>query len=403
MKVQRWNLLSSIQHHIYLQRPTKPQLGNVGAEDSLFVTARDQDKKTKEANNGLTEYNPDREKVTVMVNGPQGQVYMTEKDVTTIAAIPGVKGVVRTYPISVDYMTAGEKKFQTEVTQYIDGFNIDLEAGRLANNKSTDEITIPQKYLKPLGMSENSQDALGKKITFQLTNREGQTFTKTATIVGVQRSSLVGGSGINASATFVKSAYDEQNAGTTQPTQYAFLIARFDVNSSEEELNALKQQFDQKGYDALTIQDQIGSVNQVLDVVTMALNIFGGIALLAASFGIINTLFMAVQERTREIGLMKALGMGRNKIFMLFSLEAILIGFWGSLIGIILANIAGRIINQVAANTFLKSFEGFKLLAFPLQSMLLVMVIIVVIAFLAGTLPARRASRKDPIEALRYE
>jgi putative ABC transport system permease protein len=379
------------------------QLGNVGAKDSLFVTALSQDQATKDANNGLTEYNPDRQKVTIQVNGPPGSVYMNDKDVTKIAALPGVKEVTKTYTVTPDYMSAGQKKFQTQVDQYVDGFNLDLEAGRLVSNKSQDEITIPQTYLAPLGLGNDSAVALGKTLTFGFTDATGQTFSKTATIVGVQRASLVGSSGINASTNWIKDAYDKQTGILGKPPVYAYLIARYDVNSSASEQAALKQHFTDAGYKAKTIQDQIGVANKYLNAVTMALNIFGGIALLAASFGIINTLFMSVQERTREIGLMKALGMGRGKIFLLFSLEAIFIGFWGSLIGIGLANIAGRVLNNVAANSFLKGFEGFKLLAFPWQSMLLVIAIIVAIAFLAGSLPARRASRKDPIEALRYE
>jgi putative ABC transport system permease protein len=379
------------------------QLGNVGAKDSLFVTARAQDKATKEANNGLTEYNPDRQKVTAQANGPQGSVYMTDADVTKIAAIPGVKSVTKTYTITPDYMTTGAKKFQTEVSQYTDGFNIDLESGRLIKNDSQDEITVPQKYLAPLGLGNDSHAAIGKKLSFGFTDATGQKFSKTATIVGVQRASLIGSSGINASTVWVKDVYAQQTGILGRPPIYAYLIARYDLNSTAAQQAALKQRFTDAGYEAKTIQDQIGVVNKVLTAVTMALNIFGGIALLAASFGIINTLFMSVQERTREIGLMKALGMGRGKIFLLFSLEAIFIGFWGSLIGIGLANIAGRVLNNLAANSFLKGFEGFKLLAFPLHSMLLVVGIIIVIAFLAGSLPARRASRKDPIEALRYE
>jgi len=379
------------------------QLGNVGAENSLFVAARDQDKQTKEANNGLSEYNPDRQKVTEAVNGPPGSLYMTDKDVAKIQGIPGVTEVVKTYTINPDYMTTGDKRFQTSIMQQIEGFNIDLEAGRLVNVDSADEITLPKSYLKPLGIPDDAQQALGKEVTFGFTSATGQTFEKTATIVGVQNASLVGSDGISASPNWVQSAYEQQTGVLGKEPLYVYLVARFDINASEADKAAIKERFSAAGYDALTIQDQIGVVNQILGAITMALNIFGAIALLAASFGIINTLFMAVQERTREIGLMKALGMSRGKIFFLFSLEAILIGFWGSVIGIVLANVAGRIINNIAADGFLKSFEGFELLAFPWQSTAGVIAIIVVISFLAGTLPARRASKKDPIESLRYE
>ena len=133
------------------------------------------------------------------------------------------------------------------------------------------------------------------------------------------------------------------------------------------------------------------------------LNFFAGIALLAASFGIVNTLLMAVQERTKEIGLMKAMGMSSRKVFLLFSTEAMLLGFWGSLIGSLAGVTVGLVANKVATDTFLKDLVGFELTSFPLLSIFVIMFIIMMIAFLAGTLPARRASKKDPIEALRYE
>jgi putative ABC transport system permease protein len=110
-----------------------------------------------------------------------------------------------------------------------------------------------------------------------------------------------------------------------------------------------------------------------------------------------------VKERTKEIGLMRALGMGRRRIFLLFSSEAVLIGFWGSILGVAFAALAGQVINAVGTNGFLKDYPGLSLLTFPPSTVVAVVLGIMLIAFLAGTLPALRASRKDPIEALRYE
>ena len=84
-----------------------------------------------------------------------------------------------------------------------------------------------------------------------------------------------------------------------------------------------------------------GMFKTVIDGIVLVLNAFAIIALLAASFGIVNTLLMSVQERTREIGLMKAMGMGSGKVFGLFSLEAAFIGFLGSAIGVGVAMLAG--------------------------------------------------------------
>ena len=133
------------------------------------------------------------------------------------------------------------------------------------------------------------------------------------------------------------------------------------------------------------------------------MNLFAFIALLAASFGIINTLVIAVMERTKEIGLQKALGMGRAKIFFLFSLESILIGFWGAILGIGGAVLLGTAANSYASKYYLESFEGYSLIAFKPFSLLFIVVLICLVAFVAGVLPAFRASRLNPIEALRYE
>ena len=112
---------------------------------------------------------------------------------------------------------------------------------------------------------------------------------------------------------------------------------------------------------------------------------------------------MAVQERTKEIGLMKAVGMSRRKIFILFSIEAVLFGLIGSVAGVLAANLLGRAINSVASKGFLKDFDGLQLLSFELASVLTIILGITLIAFLAGTLPARKASKLDAIKALRYE
>src|SRR5699024_10023236 len=109
-------------------------------------------------------------------------------------------------------------------------------------------------------------------------------------------------------------------------------------------------------------------IRNIINAITSVLTMFGGIALLAASFGIINTLYMSVQDRTREIGLMKAMGMSGGKIFFSFSVEALLIGFWGSVLGILGAMGASSLINDLATKSFLKELTGFTLLQFNLSS-----------------------------------
>ena len=106
---------------------------------------------------------------------------------------------------------------------------------------------------------------------------------------------------------------------------------------------------------------------------------------------------------TAEIGLMKAMGLSNGKVFTIFSVEAALIGFFGSILGILGAVGVGNLVNRLATDSFLKALTGFKLIQFSLPSSLTIILVIMFIAFLAGTLPARRAAKLDPIESLRYE
>ena len=80
-----------------------------------------------------------------------------------------------------------------------------------------------------------------------------------------------------------------------------------------------------------------------------------------------------------------------------------MLGFWGAAVGVGLAYVTAAVANSLAKTTFLKDLPGFELVVFNPVTLVAIILIVMLIAFLAGTLPARRASKKDPIEALRYE
>jgi len=141
----------------------------------------------------------------------------------------------------------------------------------------------------------------------------------------------------------------------------------------------------------------------VVDGIIAVLNSFAVIALIAAGFGIVNTLLMSVQERTREIGLMKAMGMRGGSIYALFSTEAVFTGFLGIVLGTAAAVGIGSVANGLIVENFLTDLDGLQVLRFELVPVASILVTVMLIAFLAGTLPARRAARQNPIDALRYE
>ncbi len=121
------------------------------------------------------------------------------------------------------------------------------------------------------------------------------------------------------------------------------------------------------------------------------------------ALGLAGTMSTNVLERTREIGLMKAMGMSGSRIFALFSAEAVFIGFLGSAIGSAVGIALGSVISSVLANGFLSGLVGLQLIAFTPISIISVILLVMAIALVAAVLPAAKAARQSPIDSLRYE
>lgn len=379
------------------------QLGNLGAENVLIIQPQGD---ALFSTDGPQEYDPNRT-IRAGGDGPSGStVVLTQKDLDTVLAEPGIEEAYFDIATAPDYIEGvNGTKFSLAASPWTEGSNIQLDAGSLPSNKDPErELLISRTFSDAMGYA-TPQDAVGATVELGIKDPTGTQEIVEATVIGVQSESLIANAGAMINRSLSEALNEIQTRGLPEErkNQFTSITAEVDPNISDEDFQAIKDSLDEKGYTATTFQDQIGIFKQVIDAVILVLNIFAGIALLAASFGIVNTLFMAVQERTKEIGLMKAMGMSSNKVFTLFSVEAILLGFWGSLLGSLAGIGIGAIANSIASNTFLQDLVGFELTSFPFTSVLVIMLIIMSIAFLAGTLPARRAAQKDPIEALRYE
>src|SRR5437660_1826780 len=158
------------------------------------------------------------------------------------------------------------------------------------------------------------------------------------------------------------------------------------------------------GFTTFSILDASRSLQQFFKVLDVFLGIFGSLALAVAFIGIVNTLVMAILERRREIGIMKAIGASDGDVKKLFFAEAGAMGILGGIVGVALGWAIGSLIN-VGTNVYLKR-QGFPpehFWAVPWWLVVFAIIFAFLVSLVSGLYPAGRAARLDPVQALRYE
>lgn len=355
--------------------------------------------------NGPQEYTEDKDNANA-------STYIKDEQIEAAKKIDGIK-VFNALPNSTaDYVTSKktDKRYRINLNLVVEGINFDMSNGVSPNtNKDAGyEIAINEDLAKALGY-ENVADIVGETVQIAVPSNltcytaikrsECQTILDVK-VSGTQAPGILSMGGSRANLAFWTRVNEINYEGMPVETNRSYQ-ATADVDP--DKIDSVKAELEKIGLKAMSVDDEVGMFKVFFDAILIVFNIFGGIALVAASIGIINTLFMSVQERTKEIGLDKALGMSNGHVFASFSCEAILLGFWGSAVGVVVSMIIGNIVSGIARETFLADFPTFQLTIFEPLTMITIVAIIMFIAFLAGTLPARKASKKNPIDALRYE
>jgi putative ABC transport system permease protein len=219
-------------------------------------------------------------------------------------------------------------------------------------------------------------------------------------IVGiVERETGPGGIGVQVTPVMLPLGFAKTMA-VRQNAYLSLIVKVAGAQYTQDVEDAIKK----KGLSAFSVNDALQGAKRAFIILDIVLSLIGSIALAVSSLGIVNTMVMSILERTREIGIMKAIGGSDSDVRRIFLIEASAIGFLGGIAGVALGWAVGRIIN-FGANIYIQQQGGTagNLFSLPLWLIGGAIGFSIAISLLAGSYPAGRAAKLDPIQALRHD
>jgi len=341
-----------------------------------------------------------------------------------IAALPGVEEVAPEVRATAEVQYGDKTNFTMLAglpQSAHDEDAVEKVKGRFFSAPNANEVLLQRDFAKKL--EKDADSVLGKTLTLRYAQRQSSdsndSFSierqeKQFVIVGVLDEEPFGGMRMISRARVFLPTQTAESMNLMQPADtqqlvrstpgartYSMLTVRMKSAAYAEKV---EESVKKMNYSAYSYLDATKSMRRFFAVLDMFLGIFGSLALAVASLAIVNTLVMAVLERRREIGIMKALGASDIDVKKLFFAEAATMGLIGGALGVALGWIIGRAIN-FGTNLYLHKMKmpAENLWTVPLWLVAGAIVFAVLVSVLAGIYPAARAAKLDPVQALRYE
>lgn len=334
---------------------------------------------------------------------------ISKEDLNKISKVKGVRKASPAIPVSAETVRIENgEKYAVGVATKNDEQEMELSAGKLDKNNRIDagKIVAPKAYVEVLG-GKKPEDIIGKKVILEFKDSKGQIFEKTFEIQAVDAGKTE--TTFNYQGNFWIENSDGLAIATKQnegdPQFYSLSVTTDGSRTVDEIKKDILALNGGSYYDVSTFADEKAIVQAGINAISAGLAGFGFLTLLAAVFGIINTQYISVLERTSQIGLMKSLGMRKSDVSKLFRYEAALIGLIGGIIGVVVAY-GVTFLNPVIKNALkLQNAAGVdtNLLQPNWLAWILLVLVLMIISILSGYLPARKAAKMNPIEALRTE
>lgn len=353
---------------------------------------------------------------------------ITADDITKLEARSDIEQIVPIYQLSAKYIQFEglDKKYVAPLSYYDASTVSETSAGslpELGTQIADDEILVPQEFVDTLGLS--AANLIGKTVTLtiaqttatptedeikqaflsggeqavqDLTKPKTKDFTfKIRAILKQSAMSLTSNPRLHVSTNAAKEINEYAQDGSENANKF-FGVTAIAKGDSETVKQSIENDL---GLSVQTAKDAQSLLFTFINVLQGIVAGFAVLALIASVFGIINTQYISVLERTSQIGLMKALGMRSRDIAKLFRYEAAWIGFLGGMLGVGLGLLVGWLANPKITEVL--DLGDNSLLIFIWWQLVVLVISLIIVAIVAGWLPSRKAAKLDPIEALRTE
>lgn len=273
--------------------------------------------------------------------------------------------------------------------------DLQVVAGRRIESDDNKVVVVNTAVLRSMGVTDQ-KEILNKTLLLRVpmrnvTTAKAKILEQELKVVGVVESG-------NGAEIYVPN-FMFSNAGATNYSQVKVLA------DDTESIATLRQQIESYGFETASPVDTIAEINQVFRFFNLALAGFGAIGMVVAILGMFNTLTISLLERTREIGLMVALGARRRDVRRMFIVEALQLSLIGAVGGMVLSGILSAVVNGIVVNMARSRgvTDAFILFSYPWWLIIGLVGGMLGIGFLVAYFPARRAERINPIDALRRE
>ena len=273
-----------------------------------------------------------------------------------------------------------------------------VEAGTMMNDQ-VNEVLISKAVARVFNI-ENAKDIIGKEVSVSFlaikTSESGQ---EDLDLIEQPSAFKIVGVVDDESSSFIFFPISKVEGLTID--SYSQMKVR--VNSTDD-LDIVRNKILDMGFAVAALSDVVDQANKIFGILQIILAVFGVVALVVSAIGMFNTMTIALMERTQEVGIMKSLGAARWDIMYMFVTEAMIMGFLGGVVGLLIGILGGEAFNLLL-NLLASRFGGKTVDIFytPLWFSTTIVVFSTVVGFITGLWPARRAARLNPLEAVRYK